>query len=119
LKLDVLALQVAIFWDLDNKTPDQDPRVVADRVRAVGQHFGQVVDFRAYANRHTFEHIPAYVREERAHRKQVRWEEQQGLRVPDEPYRCGVCGAKCKTVAKLESHFKQLHERERQKKVNR
>ncbi|GAQ80235.1 C2H2 zinc finger protein [Klebsormidium nitens] len=115
----ILRPQVAIYWDLDNKTPNQDPRVVADRIRAIGERFGQVKEFRAYANRHTFQHIPSYVREERELRKQVRLEERQGVRVSDEPYRCGVCGAKLKTADKLEKHFKQLHERERQKKVNR
>lgn len=39
--------------------------------------------------------------------------------VPAEPYVCGVCGRKCKTNLDLKKHFKQLHERERQKKVNR
>lgn len=39
--------------------------------------------------------------------------------VPAEPYVCGVCGRKCRTNLDLKKHFKQLHERERQKKVNR
>ena len=38
---------------------------------------------------------------------------------PTESYVCGVCGRKCKTNLDLKKHFKQLHERERQKKLNR
>ncbi|KAM1507317.1 hypothetical protein PS1_016950 [Malus domestica] len=39
--------------------------------------------------------------------------------VSPEPYICGVCGRKCKWNLDLKKHFKQLHERERQKKLNR
>ncbi|XVF64101.1 hypothetical protein PTKIN_Ptkin09bG0140400 [Pterospermum kingtungense] len=38
---------------------------------------------------------------------------------PSDPYICGVCGQKCKTNLDLKKHFKQLHEKERQKKLNR
>lgn len=45
--------------------------------------------------------------------------ERKGVIFPSEPYVCGVCGRKCKTNLDLKKHFKQLHERERQKKLNR
>ncbi|KAK9165790.1 hypothetical protein Scep_000981 [Stephania cephalantha] len=38
--------------------------------------------------------------------------------LPD-PCICSVCGRKCRTHADLKKHFKQLHERERQKKLDR
>lgn len=45
--------------------------------------------------------------------------ERKGLSVPSDPYVCGVCGRKCRTNLELKRHFKQLHERERQKKLAR
>jgi hypothetical protein len=38
---------------------------------------------------------------------------------PSEPYVCGYCGRKCKTNEKLKKHFRDLHERERNKRMNR
>lgn len=38
---------------------------------------------------------------------------------PSEPYVCGYCGRKCKTNEKLKKHFRELHERERNKRMNR
>lgn len=36
-----------------------------------------------------------------------------------DPYICSVCGRKCKSHLDLKKHFKQLHERERNKKLGR
>lgn len=36
-----------------------------------------------------------------------------------EPYVCGYCGRKCKTNKKFKKHFRDLHERERNKRMNR
>ncbi len=38
---------------------------------------------------------------------------------PREPYICGYCGCKCRTNEKLKKHFRDLHERERTKRMNR
>ncbi|KAG6519416.1 uncharacterized protein LOC121968581 [Zingiber officinale] len=38
---------------------------------------------------------------------------------PPNPYTCGVCGRKCRTNLDLKKHFRQLHQRERQKKLDR
>ena len=35
---------------------------------------------------------------------------------PGKPHRCGVCGGYFETLAKLEKHFKNLHEREQGKR---
>ncbi|XP_030466565.1 uncharacterized protein LOC115685618 [Syzygium oleosum] len=111
--------KVVVLWDLDNKPPRGPPYQAATALRRVAQNFGEVVEMSAYANRHAFIHLPQWVAEERRERKQLDILERKGVVTPPEPYVCGVCGRKCKTNMDLKRHFKQLHERERQKKLNR
>ena len=111
--------KVVVLWDLDNKPPRGPPYEAAMALKRVAQRFGQVVDMSAYANRHAFIHLPQWVVEERRERRQLDILERKGLFTPSESYVCGVCGRKCKTNLDLKKHFKQLHERERQKKLNR
>lgn len=111
--------KVVVLWDLDNKPPRGPPYEAAMALKRVAQRFGQVVDMSAYANRHAFIHLPQWVVEERRERRQLDIFERKGLITPSESYVCGVCGRKCKTNLDLKKHFKQLHERERQKKLNR
>lgn len=111
--------KVVVLWDLDNKPPRGPPYEAAVALRNVAQRFGEVTDMSAYANRHAFVHLPQWVLEERRERRQLNFLERKGLVMPSDPYICGVCGRKCKTNMDLKKHFKQLHERERQKKLNR
>uniref|UniRef100_A0A2P2JVK9 Uncharacterized protein LOC103493568 n=1 Tax=Rhizophora mucronata TaxID=61149 RepID=A0A2P2JVK9_RHIMU len=111
--------KVVVLWDLDNKPPRGPPYHAAMALKQVAQKFGEVVDMSAYANRHAFIHLPQWVVEERRERKQLDILERKGLFVPSQLYVCGVCGRKCKTNLDLKKHFTQLHERERQKKLNR
>ncbi|OMO74643.1 hypothetical protein COLO4_26557 [Corchorus olitorius] len=111
--------KVVILWDLDNKPPRGPPYEAALALKRVAQKFGEVVDMSAYANRHAFIHLPEWVLQERRERKHLDILERKGVVAPPEPYICGVCGRKCKTNMDLKKHFKQLHERERQKKMNR
>ncbi|KAM1118927.1 hypothetical protein ACFX2I_043184 [Malus domestica] len=111
--------KVVILWDLDNKPPRGPPYQAAMALKQLAQRFGEVVDASAYANRHAFVHLPQWVIEERRERKQLDILERKGVVTPPDPYVCGVCGRKCKTNLDLKKHFKQLHERERQKKLNR
>lgn len=111
--------KVVVLWDLDNKPPRGPPYEAAMALKRVAQRFGHVVDMSAYANRHAFIHLPQWVVEERRERRQLDILERKGLISPSESYVCGVCGRKCKTNLDLKKHFKQLHERERQKKLNR
>ncbi|XP_059455632.1 uncharacterized protein LOC132185851 [Corylus avellana] len=111
--------KVVVLWDLDNKPPRGPPYEAAMALKQLAQRFGDVIDMSAYANRHAFIHMPQWVVEERRERKQLDVLERKGLTVPSQPYVCGVCGRKCKTNLDLKKHFKQLHERERQKKLNR
>ncbi|KAJ4832072.1 hypothetical protein Tsubulata_040762 [Turnera subulata] len=111
--------KVVVLWDLDNKPPRGPPYPAAIALKTVAQKFGEVIEMSAYANRHAFNHLPQWVVQSRRERKQQDILERKGLAVPDQPYVCGVCGRKCKTNLDLKKHFKQLHERERQKKLNR
>ncbi|KAF5740660.1 hypothetical protein HS088_TW11G00737 [Tripterygium wilfordii] len=111
--------KVVVLWDLDNKPPRGPPYQAAMALKKVAEKFGEVVDMSAYANRHAFIHLPMWVVEERRERKQFEILERKGLFTPAEAYVCKVCGRKCKTSLDLKKHFKQLHERERQKKLNR
>lgn len=111
--------RVAVLWDLDNKPPRGPPYEAAVALRRVGELFGHVVDISAYANRHAFSHLPQWVLAQRRERRRVDAQERKGLAVPDEPYVCGVCGRRCRSHPDLKKHFRQLHERERQKKIAR
>lgn len=111
--------KVVVLWDLDNKPPRGPPYQAAVALKNVAEQLGHVVDVSAYANRHAFIHLPQWVQEERRERRRLDILERKGLATPSEPYVCGVCGRKCKTNLDLKKHFKQLHERERQKKLNR
>lgn len=111
---------VAIFWDLDNKPPNNVPPYDASlRLRSVGRAFGFVIQMVAYANRHAFSFVPPRVRSERQQRKTLDILEARGIIQPEEPYICEVCGHKFKTHIKFQKHFRQLHEREQLKRLRR
>lgn len=111
--------KVVVLWDLDNKPPRGPPFQAAMSLKMVAQSFGELVDISAYANRHAFIHLPHWVVEERRQRRHLDFLERKGLSAPAESYVCSVCGRKCRTHLDLKKHFRQLHERERQKKLNR
>ncbi|KAK6245203.1 hypothetical protein SCA6_008293 [Theobroma cacao] len=111
--------KVVILWDLDNKPPRGPPYEAVVALKKVAEKFGEIVDMSAYANRHAFIHLPQWVLKERRERKNLDILERKGIVTLSDPYICGVCGRKCKTNLDLRKHFKQLHERERQKKLNR
>ncbi|EEF52368.1 uncharacterized protein LOC8288576 [Ricinus communis] len=111
--------KVVVLWDLDNKPPRGPPYLAALALKNLAQKFGEIIEMSAYANRHAFIHLPNWVLQERRERKQLDILERKGLVNQTDPYICGVCGRKCKTNMELKKHFKQLHERERQKKLNR
>ncbi|KAK7311080.1 hypothetical protein RJT34_08973 [Clitoria ternatea] len=111
--------KVVVLWDLDNKPPRGPPFDAAVSLKSLAHRFGDLVDFSAYANRHAFIHLPQWVLDQRRERKTLDILERKGAITPSEPYTCGVCGRKCKTHLDLKKHFRQLHQRERQKKLNR
>lgn len=111
--------KVVVLWDLDNKPPRGPPYPAAMALKQLAQSFGEIIEMSAYANRHAFIHLPHWVMEERRERKQLDILERKGIVTPSDLYICGVCGRKCRTNLELKKHFKQLHERERQKKLNR
>ncbi|KAM7490470.1 hypothetical protein LguiA_033391 [Lonicera macranthoides] len=112
--------RVAVFWDLDNKPPKSFPPYDATiRLKKAAESFGVVRYMVAYANRHAFTHIPREVREQRKERKQLNKLENIGVLKPAEPYICRVCGRRFYNNEKLINHFKQIHEREHTKMLNR
>ncbi|XP_004498877.1 uncharacterized protein [Cicer arietinum] len=111
--------KVVVLWDLDNKPPRGPPYEAALSLKTLAERFGQLTDFSAYANRHAFIHLPQWVLNQRRERKNLDILERKGIINPSELYVCTVCGRKCKTNLDLKKHFKQLHQRERQKKLNR
>ncbi|XP_073276006.1 uncharacterized protein [Primulina huaijiensis] len=113
------AKKVVVLWDLDNKPPRGPPFEAAMALKGVAQKFGEIVDISAYANRHAFIHLPQWVVEERRERRRTDFIERKGMSTPSEPYICSVCGRKYTTNMDLRKHFRQLHERERQKKLTR
>ncbi|XP_010276780.1 PREDICTED: uncharacterized protein LOC104611439 [Nelumbo nucifera] len=111
---------VGIFWDLDNKPPNSfPPYEAAVKLRTAASAFGIIRYMVAYANRHAFSYVPPVVREQRKERKALDQLEKKGIIMPAEPYLCRVCGRKFYTNVKLVNHFKQLHEREQMKRMNR
>ncbi|OVA11852.1 zinc finger protein [Macleaya cordata] len=112
--------KVAIFWDLDNKQPKSFPPFdAAIRLKKAASSFGFVHYMIAYANHHAFSYVPPDVREQRKERKVLNKLENRGVIKPVVPYLCRVCGRKFHTNDKLVNHFKQLHEREQVKRLNR
>ncbi|KAJ8762993.1 hypothetical protein K2173_023198 [Erythroxylum novogranatense] len=110
---------VAIFWDLDNSLPKSfPPYEAAVRLKNSVSSFGAVRYMVAYANRHTSRYVPKAVREERKERELLNQLEKRGVIKPVEPYLCRVCGRKFYNNEKLINHFKQIHEREHQKRLN-
>lgn len=112
--------RVGLFWDLDNKPPNSiPPYEVANKLRIAAASFGVVRHMVAYANSHTFSNVPHVVRERRKERELLYRLEDKGVIKRNEPHVCRVCGRKFYTNEKLVNHFKQLHEREHSKRVNR
>ncbi|KAK7280846.1 hypothetical protein RIF29_08375 [Crotalaria pallida] len=114
-----LAPRVGLFWDLDNKPPNSIPPYdVANKLRVAASSFGVIRHMIAYANSHTFSHVPLAVQEMKKQRELLNRLENKGVIKRNEPYLCRVCGRKFHTNEKLVNHFKQLHEREHAKRVN-
>ncbi|ROV88069.1 hypothetical protein VPNG_10393 [Cytospora leucostoma] len=110
---------VAILWDLDNKPPSRSPPfIVAQRLRQViEEKYGAVKVLAAYGNKSTLHRVPQWaIDEARIEFKATLLDEKENE--PADLYRCNVCGAKCRTLVKLQKHVKTLHERDRRKKVN-
>ncbi|KAG2604428.1 uncharacterized protein LOC120670011 [Panicum virgatum] len=110
---------VVVLWDLDNKPPRGAPFPAATSLIAAASLLGRVVSISAFANRHAFSHLPAWVAAERRDRRALDRAERAGLAAPSVPYSCPVCGRRFPTRPDLTRHFRQLHERERNKKLSR
>ena len=100
---------VGIFWDLDNKQPEPDapPRALAAALRELGERYGAVHCFDAFANRHAFTYNPPGLAA--ASRAEVAAAAHAAGLV------CELCGRRCKSLEALQKHFVQLHVREAEK----
>lgn len=111
---------VGIFWDLDNKPPKSFPPFdAATKLKKAAGEFGVVRFTVAYANRHAFSYVPPLVTQQRKERKVLSLLENSGVVKVEEPYVCRVCGRRFYTNDKFVNHFKQIHEREHKKRLNR
>lgn len=110
---------VVVLWDLDNKPPRGPPFEAATSLREAASLLGRVDSVSAFANRHAFTHLPAWVSADRRDRRALDRAERAGVVAPPIPYSCGVCGRRFPTRPDLARHFRQLHERERNKKLGR
>ncbi|OEL28385.1 hypothetical protein BAE44_0010596 [Dichanthelium oligosanthes] len=110
---------VVVLWDLDNKPPRGPPFPAATSLIAAASLLGRVVSISAFANRHAFSHLPSWVAAERRDRRALDRAERAGTAAPSVPYSCAVCGRRFPTRPDLTRHFRQLHERERNKKLSR
>ncbi|XDG04466.1 hypothetical protein ABKA04_004081 [Annulohypoxylon sp. FPYF3050] len=111
--------KVAILWDLDNKKPIALPEDLAITIRSLASKRGKIIEYSAMANFFANVRLPPAALELREQRRMLMAAEERGEYKPAELYRCPVCGRKCATEAKLNKHYKQLHERELRKKQNK
>lgn len=111
---------VGIFWDLGNKPPKSlPPYEAALKLKAAASSFGIVNYMVAYATHHAFTYVPPVVKEQRKDRKVLNQLEKRGVIQRVGPCLCRVCGRKFYTNEKLINHFKQIHETEHKKRLNR
>ncbi|WOK94103.1 hypothetical protein Cni_G02805 [Canna indica] len=109
---------VAVFWDLDNKPPNSIPPYdAAVRLHLAAASFGRLRFSVAYANHHAFRHLPGPVRSARSARRAA--DRIEAATPAPVPYLCRVCGRRFFAHAKLVHHFRQIHEREQEKRLRR
>ncbi|CAI5460311.1 unnamed protein product [Closterium sp. Yama58-4] len=109
--------RAVVLWDLDNVQPERmEPFDAAARLRDLAASFGSPVDVLAYANRHAFEHVPAWVREQRRERREAVRMAARG-EAEEREVRCELCGRRCSGAAALRKHFVSLHQREHEKRM--
>ncbi|CAI5475317.1 unnamed protein product [Closterium sp. Yama58-4] len=98
-------------------TPERmEPFDAATRLTDLAASFGSPVDVLAYANRHAFDHVPAWVREQRRERREAERMAARG-EVEEQEVRCELCGRRCSGAAALRKHFVSLHQREHEKRM--
>ncbi|GLI66507.1 hypothetical protein VaNZ11_010340 [Volvox africanus] len=111
---------VYVFWDLDNKYPETlDHRGLMDSMRTLLDHYGSVVEIRAYANHRTLKLVPkiwaAAVRAGMQHPLDPSGAASSG---DDGLLRCPLCQRGVRgPESKLRTHFRQLHQRQHEKQL--
>ncbi|CAI5512624.1 unnamed protein product [Closterium sp. Naga37s-1] len=109
--------RAVVLWDLDNVQPERmEPFDAATRLTDLAASFGSPVDVLAYANRHAFDHVPAWVRDQRRERRDAERMAARG-EAEEQTVRCELCGRRCSGAAALRKHFVSLHQREHEKRM--
>ncbi|OAY68642.1 hypothetical protein ACMD2_23013 [Ananas comosus] len=88
----------------------------ASALRSAASLLGRVLAVSAYANRHAFSHLPSWVLAQRRDRRRLDLLERRAPDPPPEPYSAPSAAAAAHPP-RLKRHFRQLHERERLKKL--
>jgi hypothetical protein len=109
---------IFVFWDLDNKRSDGvAAEDVARHLRGTLANYGAVRSIAAVANPATLAWRPeGVVRGGQLMREIVATERRTKTSLTGQQ-RCPMCGMTCKSIAHLQKHFRQLHEREHKKQL--
>lgn len=107
---------VAILWDLDHKHPHASIGDTLKSLRRLAAPHGKKVDVFAAACQSTLDRD---VRQRAEARRLSNASDSSSVVQEDEPLRCPICGNKAKTLKALNKHYKMLHDRERDKKLNK
>lgn len=118
-------IPVGIFWDLDNVRPEvlsrKEVEAYTQPLSALASAVGQLSRFAAFANQDTFAYVSPSERLRQKEMDELDMDEYDmsrnisGWDEEVQALRCGVCGSKHSSHAKLEKHFKNLHGREAKK----
>ncbi|GAX73597.1 hypothetical protein CEUSTIGMA_g1048.t1 [Chlamydomonas eustigma] len=102
-----------VFWDLDNKLPcfaEEYPELI-EKLKSKLLKGGMLPKEASY------KHIQAFANPSTCAKYDEEEINELIMSEVEDDLRCTLCGRKCKSVADLSKHFKQLHEREHKKKM--
>ena len=105
-------------WDLDNKPPNSFPPFeAAVKLKTAPSSLGLLSQWWRML---IIMLLPSYLKlsGSREQKKLLNQLENKGVIKSVEPYFCKVCGRRFYNNEKLVNHFKQIHEREHQKRLN-
>ncbi|KAK6163620.1 hypothetical protein DH2020_000484 [Rehmannia glutinosa] len=113
------------FTSLSNKNPDSSFSPSSSEQRVTENNVAMKTMLRSFGiwitnhQNHFLRLMQRSVREQKRGRKALNELETMGVIKPVEPYTCRVCGRRFYNNEKLINHFKQIHEREQMKRLNR
>ncbi|KAJ7299276.1 hypothetical protein O6H91_Y262300 [Diphasiastrum complanatum] len=109
------ARSVGVFWDMDCKPPLAIPPVkAAKRLKYMAARFGSLVAVVVYASKHSLKHLPSWSQEHLVEEMRAKGIEEAK---EEEVYLCDYCGRRYRSNYALQKHFKQMHEKERERRL--